>query len=222
MATVSSVNRHRISTYHVNRKTNNLDVSKVDQLERVNPVKNSTAAANDNFAMFSEAFYGKLRDLKQFYQRFYLSEQALEDIINKFKQGPSDAFPADLKELILELVEQYNRTYQSLAVFEKEIGLNHSRMLIKTLHKYEVRLHRLGIRVMSTGLLQVDSVILERNLEYHPEYLHVLFQVEAGLLHELNQHFKWIQAHPNHSQFLKVKDHITEVFSRGSLLDEKS
>lgn len=222
MASVSSVNRHRISTYLVNRKTNNLDVSRVDQLERVNPVQNNVASSNDNFALFSEVFYGKLQDLKKFYQRFYLNEQALEDVIQKFKSGSKDVLPAELKALVLELAEKYNRAYQSLTIFEKEIGLNHSRVLLKTVQKYEVRLNRLGINILGSGLLQVDQVILTRSLEYHPEYLQILFNVQSGLLHELNHHFKSIQAHPNHSQFQKTMDQVTEVFSRGSLMDEKS
>jgi len=219
---VSSVNRHRISTYHVNRKINNLDVSQVDRLEPVNPVQNNTASANDNFAMFSEVFYGKLMDLRRFYQRFYLHEQALEDVLERFRKGAEEALPEELLDLIMELIEKYNRAYQSLTVFEKEIGINHSRLMLRTIRRYEVYLNRLGITLLSTGLLQVDREVLKRNLEHHPDYLQVMFNYRSGLLYELYMQFKSVQAQPNHSHYRQIHRQQAENFVKGAIVDEKS
>ena len=222
MANVSSVNRHRINTYQVNRKNNNLDVVQVDRLQPVNPVQNNTASANDNFAMFSEVFYGKLMDLKAFYKQFYHHEQALEDVIRRLKKGHSSSITTGLKELVIELVEKYNLAFQSLKTFEKEIGLQHSRLLVKTIRKYEIHINRLGIRLLTTGLLKIDIPILERSLEYHPEYLQALIESDAGLLYELNHQFKSVQTQPNKSQFQKIQSSLSETMAKGSLVDEQS
>ncbi|SMP39657.1 hypothetical protein [Anoxynatronum buryatiense] len=219
---VSSVNRHRISTYQVNRRNNNQDVSQVDRLERVNPVQNNTASANDNFTMFSEVFYGKLMDLRRFYQRFYLHEQALEDVMERFRRGSDNVLPDELLELIIELIEKYNRAYLSLTVFEKEIGIHHSRLMLRTIRKYEVYLNRLGITLSSTGLLEVNRSVLSRNLEHHPDYLQVLFNYRSGLLYELYVQFKSVQAHPNQSHYRQVHQQQTENFVKGTIVDEKS
>lgn len=222
MSSVSSINRHRINTYHVNRKNNNLEVAQVDRLQPVNPVQNSSASANDNFVMFSDMFYGKLMDLKSFYKRFYINEQALGDIIRQLKEKGGDSPARDLSQLVKELVEKYNAAFQSLEQFEKEIGLHHSRRLIKTMQKYAVHINRLGITLTGEGLLRVNVLMLDRNLEYHPEYLQVLLQPNHGLLHELNQQFKSVQAHPNQNQFQQITASIAETVSKGSLVDKKT
>ncbi len=222
MASVSSVNRHRINTYQVNRKNNTLDVVQVDELQPVNPVSNNAASANDNFAMFSEIFYGKLMDLKSFYKRFYQHEQALEDVIRRFKSNDNASIPTGIKDLIIELVDKYNSAFQSLNTFEKEIGLQHSRSLIKIIRKYEIHINRLGIKLLNTGQLRVDVPILERSLAYHPEYLQFLLNSNAGLLYELNHQFKAVQTQPNKSQFQQINRSISETMAKGSLVDEKS
>ena len=222
MAGISSINRQRISTYHVNRRTDNIDVSQIDRLQPVNPVHNTTAHANDNFTLFSEVFYRKLNDLRRFYKQFYASEQALEDLLEKFRHGERQQPPEALQALVKELVEKYNRAYQSLSVFEKEIGIQHSSALTRIVRKYMVPLNRLGITLLETGLLELDAKILARNLTHHPDYLEFLFRYRSGFLRELTAAFRSIQAHPNQSPFQKNLKQAAVHYTRGMIMDEKS
>ena len=222
MSKISSVNKDRISTYYVNRKINNQQVARVDELERVNPIQNSMSNSSENFLLFSDMFYGKLRDLKQFYKKFYAHEQALEEVLEKFRRGSQPEEVNEWISIIIELFNKYNQALDSLRDFEKEIGMDHSSKIIQTVRRYLPQLQQLGVSLKPNGHLDTTSETLLIRLEEEPSRINFLFIYKQGLLYDLNQIFKKIQAKPNQSVFLEKMDQAINHYTSGQIVDKKS
>ncbi|RQD69928.1 MAG: hypothetical protein D5S00_05105 [Tindallia sp. MSAO_Bac2] len=222
MSKISSVNKDRISTYYVNRKINNQQVAKVDELERVNPIQNSMSNSSENYLLFSDMFYGKLRDLKQFYKKFYAHEQALEEVLEKFRRSDQPEEVNEWISIIIELFNKYNQALDSLRDFEREIGMDHSSKIIQTVHRYLPQLQQLGVSLKTNGHLDTSSKALLLRLEEDPSRINFLFIYQQGLLYDLNQIFKKIQARPNQSVFLEKMDQAINHYTSGQIVDKKS
>jgi len=222
MSKISSVNKDRISTYYVNRKNNNQQVATVDALERVNPIQSSMSNSSENFLLFSDMFYGKIHDLKQFYKKFYAHEQALEEASEKFRQNNQHQEADEWISRMIELFHKYNQALDSLKDFEREIGMDHSSKIIQTIRKYILPLRELGVQLKANGHLDTTPETLKFRLEEDPSRADFLFKYEQGLLFELNQLFKKIQAKPNQSVFVEKMEQTLQHYTSGQIVDEKS
>lgn len=178
--------------------------------------------ASENFLLFSDMFYGKIHDLKQFYKKFYAREQALEDALSKFRQNTQDQEADEWIGLMIELFLKYNQALDSLKDFENEIGLDHSTKIIQTVRKYLSPLGDLGVQLKPNGHLNAQAETLRIRLKEEPSRANFLFHYQHGLLFELNQLFKKIQAKPNQSIFVEKMEQTLHHYASGQIVDKKS
>lgn len=222
MSKISSVNKDRISTYYVNRKINNQQVSTVDKLEKINPIQGSMSNSSENFLLFSDMFYGKIRDLKQFYKKFYAHEQALDNALEKFKKNEREEETEDWVSIIVELFNKYNQALDSLKEFEKELGIDHSSKIVDIVRRYRSSLENIGVLLRPGGRLDADPQLIEKKLQENPTHMDFLFYYRQGLLYELNDIFKKIQAKPNQSVFNEKVDQVVKQYTSGHIVDDQS
>ena len=222
MRKISSVNKDRISTMHVDRKVVINRISNVDRIDAIKPVKNNVSNANENYLFYSGIFYDQLKELKDHYKKFYLNQQELEDTLKKFNDTtePEESIK-DLILLIEELVTKYNLAIISLSNFESKIGCHYTAHIEKVLSEYQISLGRIGITFSKDLTLAFNASTAQNNLGFNPDYILFLFDHKNGLVRRLFNLFRNVKA-----DYLKGNKYINEENSSNSiisglLMDEK-
>jgi len=220
---ISSVNRDRISTMHVDRRVIINRISNVDRVDAIKPVKNNVSQSNENYLFYSGSFYDQLKELKDHYKMFYLNQQELETTLKRFNQHTeADESIRELILLIEELVAKYNLAIISLRSFEDKIGSHYTVNIEKILSEYQISLGRIGITFSKDLTLIFNASTAQNNLSFNPDYILFLLDPKNGLIRRLFNLFRSVKAdYPKGSSNYLNDDNKSNSVISGLLMDER-
>ncbi|WP_227936813.1 hypothetical protein [Alkalihalobacillus deserti] len=206
----AKVKAERLQSSYVGRMNEANGINKIEQVQRIEDLKNSTNHPSEHQLLSYERYYHTVKEANKEFKHYYNNEKDLyEAILNLDEQGKK------LFSQLDEFVHKYNRALISLQNFDKLVGTEHVTKIHDLYVSFSEAFYSIGIKKNSNHTLSFNPHLVQEAINSSNSFVSELiyrfkdavveqYQALNKVKSEANQHTRY------DSQSLEIKGLIVE------------